>query len=205
MKRIFYILSIAAAFALNGCIKNDNVVWKGSVVELDAAIWNANAAGLTYPILTRVPAQNRALTTSCPDSTLRRYAQTIRVRVNLVGAPVNKDIAVSYEIFNSPVTTASFPATIAANAGLGCPTAQTPSAPAATLNVTNAVAGTHHTPLSGTVTIPAGNSFGYIDIQILNPGSTAASARFIGIRLLDNDNIKVSQNYKEVGILIDQR
>jgi hypothetical protein len=205
MKRLYFILLIIAAISFNGCIKNDPVIWNGSVVELDAAIWNANAAGITYPILTRVPAANRALTNACPDSTLRRYPQTIRVRVNLVGAQQGKDIPVSYEVFTSPITTVAFPATIALNAGLGCPTAQTPSAAAATLAVSDAVAGTHFSNLSGTIMIPTNSSFGYIDIQILNPGPTAGAARFIGIRLKDNENVKVSANYKEAGFVIDQR
>jgi len=204
MKKIYFIL-IIAAISFNSCIKNDPVIWEGSVVELDAAIWNANGAGLTYPILTRVPAANRAVSTACPDSTLRRYPQTIRVRVNLVGAQSGKDISVSYETFNSPVTTVAFPATIAANAGAGCPTAQTPSAAAATLAVSDAVAGTHFTTLSGTTVIPANSSFGYIDIPILNPGATAGAARFIGIRLKDNESVKASANYKEAGFVIDQR
>jgi hypothetical protein len=201
MKRIYFTLIIIGAISFNGCIKNDPVIWNGSVVELDAAIWNANGAGLTYPILTRIPAANRALTTSCPDSTLRRYPQTIRVRVNLVGAQLGKDISVSYELFTSPITTVAFPATVSA----GCTTPQTPSAAAATLTVSDAVAGTHFTALSGTVSIPANSSFGYIDIPILNPGPTAGAARFIGIRLKDNENVKVSTNYKEAGFVIDQR
>ena len=205
MKRIYFVLILIAAISLSGCVKNDPIIWKGSLVELDAAIWNANGAGLTYPILTRIPAVNRALSSACPDSTLRRFPQTVRVRINLVGAQSGKDIPVSYEVFSSPVTSVSFPATIAANAGLGCPTAQTPSAAAATLTVSDAAAGTHFTALSGTTVIPANSSFGYIDIQILNPGPTAGAARFIGIRLKDNEDVKASANYKEAGFIIDQR
>jgi len=206
MKRIYFILIIIGAISFNGCVKNDPVIFEGTVVELDPAIWNANAAGLTYPILTRVPPANRALTNACPDSTLRRYPQTIRVRVNLVGAQSGKDISVAYEVFGSAITTVAFPVTISANNGLGCPLAQaTPAVAAATLTVSDAVAGTHYAALSGTVTIAANSSFGYIDIQILNPGPTAGTARFIGIRLKDNENVKVSANYKEAGFVIDQR
>ncbi len=205
MKRIFSILTILTALLFSSCIKNDAVIFEGSQVELDAAAWNANAAGLTYPILPRIPAFNRALSTACPDSTLRRYPQTIRLRINLVGAQSGQDQTVSYEVFASPVTTVAFPATIAANAGLGCPTAQTPAAAAATLTVTDAVAGTHFVALSGTATIPANSSFGYIDIPILNPGPTAGAARFLGIRLKDNGNLKASTNYKEAALVIDQR
>ncbi len=69
MKRIFFIITIVAAFALNGCTKNDPVIWSGSQIEFDAAIWNSNAAGQTYPILTRVPAQGTVTGTTQPTLT----------------------------------------------------------------------------------------------------------------------------------------
>jgi len=34
---------------LTGCIKNELTTFTGAAVEFDAASWNANAAGLTYP------------------------------------------------------------------------------------------------------------------------------------------------------------
>jgi len=209
MKKYFnYILILSGVIAFfAGCVKDlTGTVYNGPLlVEIDATSLNSNSTGQTYPILTRIPAVGRPLTIACPDSTLRRYPQTIRVRVNLVGAQSSKDIPVTYEVFGSPITTIAFPATIAANAMLGCPTAQIPSAAAATLTVSDAVAGTHFTALSGTVVIPANSSFGFIDIQILNPGTTAGTAKFLGIRLKDNESIKVSVNYKQIGLVIDQR
>lgn len=198
-------MSVLVLFGSGACIKNELTTWTGAQAEIDQTTWNANAAGLTYPILTRVPAANRALTTGCPDSTLRRYPQTIRLRINLVGPQSGSPQTVLYETFTTPIATVAFPATIGANAGLGCPSAQSPAAAAATLTVTDAVAGTHYTALSGTATIPANSSFGYIDIPILNPGATAASGRFLGIRLKDGGSLKVSTNYKEIGLVIDQR
>ena len=50
MKRIYLITTFFAAILLNGCIKNELVVYTGSKVEFDAAVWNANSAGITYPI-----------------------------------------------------------------------------------------------------------------------------------------------------------
>ena len=194
MKSKFLLILFVAVASFTACIKNDRVLWEGTVAEIDANTWNANAAGLTYAILTRKPADGRPSGTS--DSTLRRWPQTIRLRINLVGAQSAQARTVGYEIFNSPITTVSMPATI---------TGQTPSAAAATLNVINAVPGTHYTALSGTVTIPANSSFGYIDIQILRPAATAGTAAFIGIRLTDAGDIKPSQNYKEIGLVIDQR
>jgi hypothetical protein len=205
MKKIFFYSFLFLLFASGGCIKNKLTTWNGALAEIDLAAWNANGPAVTYPFVTRVPAANRALTSSCPDSTLRRYAGTIRVRVNLVGGHSSKDETVGYTTFTSPVATVSFPATIAANSGLGCATAQTPSASAATLNVLDAVAGTHYAALSGTVTIPKDSSFGYINIQILNPGATASQARFLGIQLNGNGTVKPSVNYSQVGLFIDQR
>jgi hypothetical protein len=205
MKKIFFYLFLFFFLAGFSCIKNKLVTWNGAVAEIDLTAWNANGPGVTYPFITRVPAANRALTSTCPDSTLRRYAGTIQVRVNLVGAQSSKDETIGYTIFNSPVTTVAFPATIVANAGLGCPNPQTPAAAAATLNVLDAVAGTHFAALSGTVTIPKNSSFGYITIQVLNPGPTASQARFLGIQLNNNGSVKQSVNYSQVGLFIDQR
>jgi hypothetical protein len=204
MKKIFYFYALLV-FGLVGCIKNDKVTWQGKFAEIDLTVWNANGPGVTYPFVTRIPSPNRALTTGCPDSTLRRYAGTISVRVNLVSAQSAQDETVGYTIFTSPVTTVSFPATIGVNAALGCATAQSPAAAAATLNVVNAVAGTHYTALSGTVTITKGSSFGYITIPILNSGSTASTAVFLGIQLNNNGSVKASTNYSQVGLFIDQR
>jgi hypothetical protein len=185
---------MAAAFSLTACIKIELPEFTDGIAEIDATSWNANAAGLTYPIITRKPAFGRAVNTS--DSTLRRYAQTIQIRVNLVGEQSNADRTLTYETFTSPITTVSMPATISG---------QTPSAPAATLAVSDAVAGTHYQALSGTVTIPANSSFGIITVNILNPGPTAGSARFLGIRITDGGSLKASTNYSQLGLIIDQR
>jgi hypothetical protein len=206
-KIIFYVLPVCFLIAgLTACIKNDLPTFTDRVAEIDATTWNANGVGVTYPFITRVPAFNRALGTTAPsgpDSTLRRWSGTIRVRVNLVGPVSGKDETVGYSIFNSPVTTVSFPATLTA-AQLP-PSGQTPAQPAnAALPVLNAVAGTHYAALSGTVTIPKDSSFGYITVQILNPGS-ANEARFLGIQLNNNGSIKASVNYSQVALFIDQR
>ncbi|HET9746819.1 MAG TPA: hypothetical protein VFP97_13980 [Chitinophagaceae bacterium] len=102
MKRIFFIVSFAAAFALNGCIKNDPVVFKDSLIEFDAAIWNSNAAGRTYPILTRVPAQGRVTGASQP--TLTRSTGTVELRVNLVGAQRSTPTNFTYQVVGAETT-----------------------------------------------------------------------------------------------------
>ena len=195
MKKIIQILVIiVTAIGLASCIKNDPVIINNSVAEFDATAVNSNAAGLTYPIIGRIQGYGRA--TNTLDSTLRRYQQTVNIRVNLVGPQSGTAQTVGYEVFSSPVTTFTMPATI---------TGQTPSAAAASLTVTDAVAGTHFTALSGMLTIPANSSFGFLDLTILNPGATAGSGRFIGLRLNNNGTIKASFNYRDLGLVIDQR
>jgi hypothetical protein len=106
----------------------------------------------------------------------------------------------------TPVTTFAFPATIAANAGLGCATAQTPSRAAASLAVSTAVLGTHYsiTNTGNKITIPANSSFGYLTINLLNPGVSTGS-RFIGVKLDSTGTVLPSVNYMRLGIIVDQR
>jgi hypothetical protein len=194
-KYIVFPLIVMAAF-FSGCIKNDPVIIADKFAEFDATAVNANAAGLTYPIIGRIPGYGRVANTT--DSTLRRLSQTVRLRVNLVGGQSSNSETVSYQVFSVPasVTTFAMPATI---------TGQTPTSAAATLTVTDAVAGTHFTALSGTVTIPANSSFGYLDLPVLPATATAGTARFLGIKLTSSGSIKASVNYSEIGLIIDQR
>jgi hypothetical protein len=217
MKRINIILSIVTASVLMlGCIKNEPVVFNDKFAEIDQTTYNSNAAGLTYPILTRVPAQGRAVAAACPDSVLNRFTQNIRVRINLVGAQSTKEETVGYKIFNLPSTaytrdSITIPATTPRNdngtGGAVCPLAQTPSRVTGFLPATNAVAGTHFriTSSSGVVTIPANSSFGYIDIQILNTGTSSTQVRTFGIELDGSGSLKPNPNYSKIGFVIDQR
>ncbi len=92
----FLVVSFLSLF-ISSCIKNDDVLFTGSLVELDAATWNANSVGVTYPILTRQPAPGRASSsTFASDSTITRRSGTIRLRVNLVGAQKSTDTEVNY-------------------------------------------------------------------------------------------------------------
>lgn len=195
MKKNIITSIILALFFSTGCIKNDPVIIAGVVAEFDATAVNANAAGLTYPILGRNPGYGRAANTT--DSTLRRYAQIIRLRVNLVGAQSMQDQTVGYSLFTTaPIATFAMPATI---------TGQTPSAAAATLNVSLAASGTDFTALSGTLTIPKNSSFGYLDLPILAKTATAGEGKFIGITLNNSGTIQASVNYSQLGLVIDQR
>jgi hypothetical protein len=197
MKKIVLITAIAVSIiiGLTSCIKNEPVLVTGQQVEFDATSWNANAAGLTYPILTRVPGYGRVSNTT--DSTLRRFSQTIRVRINLVGAQLTIPGTVGYEVTTTaPITSFVMPATI---------TGQTPSAISEVLAVTNAIAGTHYTTLSGTVNFPVNSSFAFIEIPILRPSATAAAGSYIGLKLNNTGSLKPAFNYSELGMVIDQR
>src|SRR6476619_3108985 len=131
-----YLILLALVSFFTGCVKNEEPVFTAPVVEMDAAAWNANSVGVTYPILTRMPAAGRASSSAnTADSIITRRSGSVQLRVNLVGAQRNTATDVTYTVDQTAST---------------------------------AVAGTHYAPLSGTVTIPANSSFGYINIQILN-------------------------------------
>jgi hypothetical protein len=98
MKIKSIIIAISAMLFLSSCIKNDLPVWTKATVEFDAASWNTNAAGRTYPILTRVPAYGRAANTS--DAVLSRASTGIRkFRVNLIGKQFDQPVTVQYDLF----------------------------------------------------------------------------------------------------------
>ncbi len=197
MKKVFSMIAIAilTLISITGCIKNDPVLVEGRQVEFDATSWNSNAAGLTYPIMVRIPGYGRVANTT--DSTLRRYPQTVRIRVNLIGAQLTSPETVGYEVTTtSPIASIAMPATISG---------QTPSAAGATLIVSNAFAGTHYTTLSGKVTFPINSSFAFLDIPILNAGAIAGEGRYIGLKLNNTGSLKPAVNYSELGLVIDQR
>jgi hypothetical protein len=105
MKRITtLILAIATVSLLGSCVKNELPVFTAPVAEFDAASWNANAAGLSFPILTRVPGYGRAASTA--DPLLTRTSPGIKkFRVNLVGQQMPTETEV-YVIMNSVTSTA---------------------------------------------------------------------------------------------------
>lgn len=194
-KHSIYFFAGIAALVFSSCIKQIDKTFKGAtVVEVDATPLNSVASGQTYPILTRIARHGFPVATA--DSTLRRLNGTVRIRLNLVGPQTSADQTIGYKIFSSPITSISFPATA---------TGQTPSRAAGTLTVSSAVSGTHYATLSGTCTIPANSSFGYIDLAILDAGATAGQARFLGIQLDSTGSLKPNPNYNKLGLVIDQR
>lgn len=105
MKRITtFILAIATVSLLGSCVKNELPVFTAPVAEFDAATWNANAAGLSFPILTRVPGYGRAA--AATDPLLTRTSPGIKkFRVNLIGQQLPTETEV-YVIRNSETSTA---------------------------------------------------------------------------------------------------
>jgi hypothetical protein len=105
MKRITtFILAIATISLLGSCVKNELPVFTAPIAEFDAASWNANAAGLNFPILTRVPGYGRPVATS--DPLLTRTSPGIKkFRVNLIGQQLPTESEV-YVIHNNVTSTA---------------------------------------------------------------------------------------------------
>lgn len=125
MKRSIQIIAICFTVLLSACIKNDDVIFQESQVEFDAATWNARAAGLTYPVLSRVPAVGTNTTTAQPAIT--RATGSFTVRVNLIGAQRNADTEFTYRVVAAESTAVagthysafSGTATIPANSSFG--------------------------------------------------------------------------------------
>ena len=215
MKTNFF-LSILTAVMLftSGCIKNEDPIFTESLAEFDATSFNANSlsfnGALNFPIVGRNPGFGRVQ--NATDSTIRRFAQTLRIRINIIGAQSSKEETVGYEEFSAPITTFSFPATatcLTTNSPTVCPIApgftQTPAAVAATLGIATAIPGIDYAPLNGVVTIPANSSFGFLEIRILPTGPMPGSGRFIGLRLNNSGSLKISENYSALGLVIDKR
>lgn len=107
MKRLCIISGFLAMAFLGSCIKNENPVFVKSVLEFDAAAYNANAAGLTFPVLTRVPGYGRAVISSgsLQDPLLTRNSPGVKkFRINLIGGQLPTPTKVFYQLY--PGTTA---------------------------------------------------------------------------------------------------
>lgn len=176
MKKIQLYIIALLAITFSSCIKDDKVTFQETVFEWDASAYNANAAGVTYPILTRVPGYGRATVTT--DPTITRASGAIKFRINLVGAQRSTPTTVNYRVVSLT------------------PNTSTP-------NIQPAVQGTHFTT-SGTVTIPANSSFGEVEVQILNPGVSSTISRDVVLEIVASDDIKPSENDKFLGIRISQ-
>jgi hypothetical protein len=176
-KRLNIFLALCTIIILGSCTKNDLPVYTKAVVEFDAATWNANAAGRTYPVLTRVPGYNRPVssTGSTPDPVLTRNSPGIKkFRVNLVGKQFENPVTLKYDLYT----------------GDGGSTAEEGK----------------HFKISRTLTIPANQSFGEMEVEILNPGAPPAGQTSVDILLILNsvEGIESSVNYRIIGLRVAQ-
>jgi hypothetical protein len=172
-KRLNIFLALCTIIILGSCTKNDLPVFTKAVIEFDAATWNANAAGRSYPILTRVPGYNRPV--AATDPALSRNSPGIKkFRVNLVGKQFANPVNLQFDLFGG-------------NGG------------------STAVEGKHF-KISRTLTIPANQSFGELEVEILNPGAPPAGQTSVDILLILNsiEGIESSVNYRVLGLRVAQ-
>lgn len=177
-KRYLTVVVAAIVVTMSSCIKQIEKTFTGQpVVEFDAAVLNPVTPPYNYPVLLRIPPYGLpSVTANSPIVITRTMTDTVKLRVNLVGAHRNQDEVISYRVL----------------------TDVTPASP----NLL-AVAGTHFT--TGTsFTIPARSSFGEVFIIVRNPGTSSTNPREVHLELMGNSNIKPSENYKRIAIRIAQ-
>jgi len=175
-KSLLYTTIAFCLFAFSSCIKQIDKNFTGnSVVEFDVAVLNSSTPPYTYHVATRVAQFGLPITTTNSPA-LTRTSGNIRLRVNLVGPQRDADETISYRVL----------------------TDVTPSTPAQL-----AVAGTHFNT-GTTFTMPAKSSFGEIEVQVLNTGTSSTTPREVHLELVGNTNLKPSENYKRVGLRIAQ-
>ena len=188
MKKNIFIISLLV-FSLTSCIKETKVTFEDSKAEFDVASYNAKFGATDFALATRVPGEGRPFIGA--DQFITRATTNLRFRVNLVGAQRGSASTVKYNTF-----------AVGTSAGASI----TYGAPiSATLPILDAAAGTHFTALSGTCTIPANSSFGYIDIPVINPGVSVNQTRLLGLELVGGGDIGPSVNYRKVVFAISQK
>lgn len=96
---------IATLFTMVGCIKQNDLTFKGLQVEFDAASWNARGAGVTWPVLSRVPPYGMPV--AATDPLITRASGTIRFRVNLIGAQQSTAQTINYSVVAASTTAVS--------------------------------------------------------------------------------------------------
>lgn len=107
MKYIKYYTIVLALLVTSfcSCIKDEPILLQGSFVEFDAATYNVNAAGLTYPIITRLVRYGEASNNA--DPLLTRLSGLVKFRINLVGAQRSSATTVTYQVVASGTTAVS--------------------------------------------------------------------------------------------------
>jgi|APDOM4702015248_1054824.scaffolds.fasta_scaffold53124_2 hypothetical protein len=170
MKKNISIISFTLLISLflSSCIKNKDITWSGSVVEFDVAAYTTKSGGLPFPLVNRVPTgYGRALGGLDPVLTTRTVTDTIRMRINLVGAPKTTAQTVSVKVssnFSTAVPGVHFDlidtqVTIPANSNFGFArwVIRNPGPPAVTGTSVQAVF-----ELSGNSEVLASENFKYV-------------------------------------------
>jgi hypothetical protein len=116
MKKLLIMLTTGITMLMASCTKNDIPTFTAAQIEWDASSWNANTAGRTYPLMTRVPIYGFATGTGSP--LIGRTTGTIKLRVNLVGAQAATDRAFTFK-FNQAESTGAPGVHFAAVTGTG--------------------------------------------------------------------------------------
>ena len=176
-KKIFIYIGIASLMlSFTSCIKQLDKNFSGdSVVEFDIAVLNSSTPPYAYHVASRVAQFGLPITTANSPA-LTRASGSIKLRVNLVGPQRDTDETISYRVL----------------------TDITPTTPSLL-----GVAGTHFNT-GTTFSIPAKSSFGELEVQVLNTGTSSTSPREVHLELVGNANLKPSENYKRVGLRIAQ-
>lgn len=174
MKKLLSILSCTAlaAFLLSSCIKNDDVVWEKAEVEFDVAAYTTKSGGLPFPLVNRVPTgYGRSLNATLDPVTTSRTNvapnDTVRMRINLVGAQRSTPTVVTVRVannFSTAVAGTHFSlldtqVTIPANSSFGIArwVIRNPGAPVVSGTSVQAVF-----ELVGTSDVPASENFKYV-------------------------------------------
>jgi hypothetical protein len=105
MNKVKILIVALFTIVLASCSKNEPILFTDTLVEWDASAYNANGAGVLYPILTRVPGYGRAAITT--DPLITRTSGTIKLRVNLVGAQRSTATEMTYQIVPELTTAVS--------------------------------------------------------------------------------------------------
>jgi hypothetical protein len=181
IKKYSIAIALFATTLFASCLKDNETKYKGDFVEIDAAVYTANSAGVTYPIITRLPQYGQPIISAAiaasggfpaipADPLITRASGTIKFRVNLVGPQRSTATTIGYTVVATGTT---------------------------------AVAGTHFTTGS-TLVIPANSSFGEIEVQILNPGVASSTPRDLILELTGAADLPPSENEKRLGVRISQ-
>lgn len=184
MRKILFALLAFLSLSATSCIENEEMVPTKEFIEIDAATYNTNALSKDYPVINRKPEPGRQVFTATTkgwpaDPGIFRTSGTISLRVNLVGK--QSDVAQEFTYVVVPNETYT----------------------SGTIVADPAVKGTHFNT-SGKFTIPANSSFGFIELEILNPGTALASEKLIVLEIQGNDKLSPNPNDKRVGIMINK-